>query len=64
MRYLIKLHKTGLSTYKTAELMKREYELTNVSVTTEPGYFFASCNEDLIECFWSDKRIRQIEIVE
>lgn len=62
-RYLIKLERCIPLTYQTADALRIQYGLQHVSVTTEPGYFFASVDESLTYQLILDPRVRDIERV-
>lgn len=62
-RYLFKLEPGNRLTYQTADELRIQYGLERVSVTTEPGYFFASLDESRTYQVICDPRIRDIEAV-
>lgn len=63
-RYLVKLAlPITCMTYQIAERLKREYGIDRVSVTTEPGYFFADVPAHTEIQLHMDARVRELEAV-
>lgn len=56
VRYLIRCAKNAY-TYKMACDLEREYGLTKLSITTEPGYFFADVPDHTLIQLQLDARV-------